>query len=94
VPEFFLQRFAADGEVEVLDRETLRRFKTGVDNALVQKWFYNVVVPSGDRAGVESMLGTLVEGPGARAIGRVVDDRKPLTAPGLRAPIARLLAWV
>jgi hypothetical protein len=94
VPEFYLRRFAVDGNVTLVDRnEPTKRFTSSVENALVHKHFYSIDTEDGRDPGVETMLAEKIEGPAARAPTRVVDQGKDWALPGLRGPISMFLAF-
>jgi hypothetical protein len=94
VPEFYLKRFGQNGRIELLDRTDLgRSITTTVDNALVEKHFYSIETHDGRDTSVERMFASHVEGPASRAIGRVVDQGKPVSMLGLRRAISTFLAF-
>lgn len=94
VPEFYLKRFSLDGEIELVARDDPKDVVcTGVSAALAQKHFYSIDTDEGRDTIVEKMFASKIEGPGARAIARVIDDRRPSILPGLRGPIAAFLAF-
>jgi hypothetical protein len=94
VPEFYLKRFSHEGEIELVARDDCRAvISTGVSAALAQKHFYSIDTNQGRDTIVEKMFASEIEGPAARAIARVIDQRKPTSFPGLRGAIATFLAF-
>jgi hypothetical protein len=94
VPEFYLRRFSREGEIELVARDDCRAVvSTGVSAALVQKYFYSIDTDQGRDAIVEKMFASEIERPAARAIARVIDQKKPTSFPGLRGAIAAFLAF-
>jgi hypothetical protein len=94
VPKFFLQRFALDDKIELVDRHDLStRITTNVEKALAYKHFYSVHTEDGRDTTVERMFATHIEGPAKRAISRLVDEKRSCSLPGLRGPFATFLAF-
>jgi hypothetical protein len=93
VSRFYLERFARDGVVEVVDRNDFSKaFSSRVENALVGKHFYSFDTDQGRDTSVEKTLATHVEGPAALAIRRLVEGGRPLAAPGIREPLSMFMA--
>ena len=66
---------------------------TGVSAALAQKHFYSIDTDEGRDTIIEEMFASKIEGPAARAISRVIDEKRPCAFPGLRCAIANFLAF-
>jgi hypothetical protein len=94
VPQFYLQRFGLNNKVELVYREDLNRsIVLEVENALFERDFYTIDTDEGRDTSVERMFGTHVEGPAARALARVVEEKRPVSLPGLRGAISTFLAF-
>jgi hypothetical protein len=94
VPQFYLKRFARDGEIELVAKDDPKNVvPTGVPAALAWKHFYTVDTAHGRDTSAEKMFATYIEGPAKRAFDRVIDRKKPCAFPGLRFPIAAFLAF-
>ncbi|HZL17520.1 MAG TPA: DUF4238 domain-containing protein [Polyangia bacterium] len=94
LPQFYMERFAVDGRVDVVDRDDPAKFFNAKPrNVLREKHFYSVETDDGRDASLEKMFATQVEGPAAAAFKRVFDDGYSLDAPGRRAAISLFLAF-
>lgn len=98
VPQFYLRRFAVDDRVVLVEKRTLTesklRPKPRTRQVLGQTHFYSVDMPDGSKdATFECLLSQHVEGPGARALERLIDKRLSLTFPRLRRDLSILLAF-
>lgn len=90
---FYLRRFAVKEEVIVVDRsDFLNARPTRLDDALVQRNFYSIPTEQGWDTTMETELAQKIEGPGSRAIARLVDERAALSLPGLRRGLSYLMA--
>jgi hypothetical protein len=93
VPKFILERFAKDGAIELVEREDFSKvIPTNPQKALRMKDFYTVETEDGPDTRVEKVLATDIEDPAAISIRRLVDQERPIVAPGIRRPIALFLA--
>lgn len=94
VSRFLLERFADPaGLVQVLHRRDLSpAFVATPDNILVHKNFYTADTNHGPDTAIEALLADHIEGPAARAIRRVVDERRPFRMAGLRSRMSMFFA--
>ncbi len=94
VPRFYLERFAVDDQVELVDRNDFEKwFPINIDKALAERHFYSFETDDGWDPEVEKLLATHVDTPGCVAIRRMFDDGRSLNAPGPRATISAFLAF-
>lgn len=94
LPRFYMERFAAkNGKVEAVARDDFRRhFEVKPRNILGENDYYTIEHDDGQDITVEKMFAEHVEGPAAEALRRLVDQERPVAAPGPRAAIALLIA--
>jgi hypothetical protein len=94
VARFYLERFAVDGNVELVHRDDFgRSFPIGVKKALAENYFYSVDTDEGRNPTGETILADHVDTPAAEAIRRVFDEGRSLNAPGPRRAISLFLAF-
>lgn len=94
LPQFYMERFAVDGRVDVVDRDDPSKFFNAKPrNILAEKHFYSVETDMGHDASLEKMFAAHVEGPAAAAFKRVFDDGYSMDAPGRRGAISLFLAF-
>jgi hypothetical protein len=94
LPQFYMDRFAVDGRIDVVDRDDPTKFFNAKPrNVLAEKHFYSVETEDGFDTSIEKMFSTQVEGPAAAAFKRVFDEGYSLDAPGRRAAISLFLAF-
>ena len=94
VPEFYLRRFAVDGNVQVALRDDLRKsFPQSIGNATVQKHFYSIDTDAERSTEVEAFFANVVEPLGARSIRRIIDEGFFPPAPGLRDQLSTFCAF-
>ena len=93
LPRFYMERFAKDGMIDVLDRENLDRFfKAPPSKAIAETHFYSVRTAEGHDNAVEKMLSAQVENPAATAFRRIFDEGHSLREKRSRAAISLFLA--
>jgi hypothetical protein len=94
VPQFYLERFAENGKVEAVDRDNFSKFfPVTPRNVLAENHFYAIETDDGRDLTIEKLFANHVEGPAANAFERLVDQGRPVAAPGSRAPISLFLAF-
>lgn len=94
VPQFYLERFARNGALELLPREDIRRaIPSSVAKALAENYFYSLETEDGRDGAMEQILANYIEDPAAEAIRRLVEGRRSVLAPSIRNRIALLMGF-
>jgi hypothetical protein len=94
VPQFYLERFAVDGNVELVRRDDFgKSFLISVPKALAENYFYSIDTDEGRDPLGETLIANNIETPAAEAIRRVFDNGRSVAAPGPRETISAFLAF-